>query len=450
MFVKAMDRASMLILSVALAATVAVLAVILWNGAFRSGLLQGMLGLTISGLVLIAVTLLISLAGTPALRRIVAGGFLILLLGLYALEWAVAMNEDRRTKTEVVRDLRAGRPEAVGSIPPMRLFTFDDRGQATYALESDGRPLLPLGGISSSLTAHCREFGRENTGWIVYESDEHGFNNPRNIWNSGFVEVMFLGDSMTHGNCVPRDKDIVSSVRGHFPRTLNVAMQGNGPLMELAALKEFGPAVRPKRVVWTFVAQNDITDIGRERNVPLLRAYLDGNTQGLSRRQTEIDAKLRVLHERKFLHSIGDERLLSGYKDFLLLRMTRTKMDFQVKPGVLPVIYDDETLALFEKVVLEARQTVESWGGEFYFAYLPSIREVVYRHDNALYLRRLVLAMVQRNGLRLIDVNLAFETAGNVVIMWQCRACHYSTLGFKIASDTILAALEGAPASPSK
>jgi hypothetical protein len=176
----------------------------------------------------------------------------------------------------------------------------------------------------------------------------------------------------------------------------------------------------------------------------LLRAYLDGDfSQRLMSRQPEIDAELRRLHEGQLVSALDDLPRLSSFRDTLLLRMIRTKMDLQVSPRVLPVIYSDELLGRFQKVLLTAKSITESWGGKFYFVYLPSIREVVYHHDDALHLRSRVLAMMRRDDVAVIDVNPAFEAANDVVALFQCRACHYTAVGHRLASETIAAALSG-------
>lgn len=53
-------------------------------------------------------------------------------------------------------------------------------------------------------------------------------------------------------------------------------------------------------------------------------------------------------------------RLIRTHINYLLKSKTQTK-----------VIITKETLSVFEEVLKEAKKTVSSWGGEFYFAYIP-------------------------------------------------------------------------------
>ena len=41
-------------------------------------------------------------------------------------------------------------------------------------------------------------------------------------------------------------------LRQRFPRTLSLSYGNDGPLMELVTLYEFGPRLKPKRVVWIY------------------------------------------------------------------------------------------------------------------------------------------------------------------------------------------------------
>src|SRR5262245_26182995 len=69
-------------------------------------------------------------------------------------------------------------------------------------------------------------------------------------------------------------------------RTLNLGIQGDGPLTMLATLREFGPILKPGIVLWCFFEGNDLGDLIVERQSPLLRRYLTfGFTQRLFERQ---------------------------------------------------------------------------------------------------------------------------------------------------------------------
>jgi hypothetical protein len=70
-----------------------------------------------------------------------------------------------------------------------------------------GERFFPLGQVADLPTIMCREGARP---FAEFEADERGFNNPKGIWGKP-VDVMFIGDSMTYGACLPNR--IISSLK---------------------------------------------------------------------------------------------------------------------------------------------------------------------------------------------------------------------------------------------
>ena len=191
---------------------------------------------------------------------------------------------DYRTTLQVVRDMRA---DGVPAVPALL---------ANYALDEHDDPdsVLPLAGISTATTVLCNESGQ----FAIFDSDEHGFNNPRGLPEQ--VDVVVVGDSFAQGQCVPPGDDVAGALRKRGYVAMNVGCGGNGPLLNLAALVEYALPRRPKVVIWGF-AGNDPRDMQAELLDPLLRRYRDdpGFSQGLAGRQAEIDAYWRGYLERK-------------------------------------------------------------------------------------------------------------------------------------------------------
>jgi hypothetical protein len=70
-------------------------------------------------------------------------------------------------------------------------------------------------------------------------------------------------------------------------------MVGNGPLVELATLREFLPPFRPKIVLWVYFEGNDYSELREERKSPLLMRHLSKEfNQSLITRQREVDQAL--------------------------------------------------------------------------------------------------------------------------------------------------------------
>src|SRR5262249_20271049 len=106
-------------------------------------------------------------------------------------------------------------------------------------------------------------------------------------------DVVVVGDSFVNGACVEPGEDIASHIRRRYRLTVGLGMGGNGPLIELASMREYVPALRPKLVLW-FYYDNDLDDLEKELRDPLLRQYLDPEyTQNLLTLQDEVDAFLR-------------------------------------------------------------------------------------------------------------------------------------------------------------
>src|SRR5690606_30451920 len=110
-----------------------------------------------------------------------------------------------------------------------------------------------------------------------------------------------LGDSYTHGVCVPTDKGFVATIRSQRPHTINLGVNGHGPLTSLATLKEYGESLKPKLVLWFYYEGNDLRDLdGWEKNSPLLKRYVESSfSQHLIEHQTEIDQLLKAYIDRE-------------------------------------------------------------------------------------------------------------------------------------------------------
>src|SRR5262245_62012251 len=225
---------------------------------YPSGLLREVL--VVGGLFLLGGGLLACLRSPVSFRVTLAMTLLSLVVGAYAAEaclralpgWRVrqaagrfGIPYDSRSKSEVVRDLRG---QGVGAYPAVY--------PAWEGLSSGNAALLPLGGIAGVTTVFCNEMGQ----FIVYESDEHGFHNPKGIWSSTAREVATLGDSFTQGACVPSEDNFPALVRRECPATLNLGMLGNGPHLMLAGLREYLVDLRPMVVLWVYTEANDLIE----------------------------------------------------------------------------------------------------------------------------------------------------------------------------------------------
>lgn len=347
---------------------------------------------------------------------------------------------DQRSVRDVVRDLRGEGRQAYPVLSGRTLLSAAPDGVLHSRIAIDGRETLPLGGISDVLTVYCNEGGT----YLIYPSDEHGFHNPTGLWSQPQLDVAAVGDSFTHGACVPSDRNMVAEIRGRFPSTLNLGMAGNGPLSELAAIKEYLPQRRPRVVLWFYYEGNDVSkDLFIEREAALLVAYLDRNfAQGLEPRQHAIDDALTTEVEKAYDNTPAKSPPASApdvkLRDVLLLRHLRDALGMAVGNADIP---------LFRHVMAEADRTVSSWGGRLYFIYLPGQARYLGLGGRIAQsgLRTRVLATVRDLGIPVIDIHETFSDSPAPSQLFQG---HFTPEGHHLAAEAILSRLNADGISP--
>ena len=107
------------------------------------------------------------------------------------------------------------------------------------------------------------------------------------------MDILLTGDSFTEGYSVNSYETISAVLRKSGFYAISVGKSGSGPLIELAALKEYAEHLKPKIVLWLYYI-NDLNELGLEIQSSLLRKYLneDNFSQNLISRQDEIDSVL--------------------------------------------------------------------------------------------------------------------------------------------------------------
>ena len=200
---------------------------------------------------------------------------------VYLLEiYLECFRRDFRTKVQVIADLRKAGIDAYPAVYPS-LFT------ASNGLITKGGAIFPLGGISHKTTV----LGKEGGSWSIYESDEHGFNNPKGLYKKKGADIVLIGDSFCEGYGVKPNENIAAVIRKSGPKVINFSKGGSGPLAELGRLKEYAEVIRPKIVLLGYFEGNDLYDLQEEMKSPLLMGYLndDDFNQNLISKQAEID-----------------------------------------------------------------------------------------------------------------------------------------------------------------
>ena len=343
---------------------------------------------------------------------------------------------DLRAITEVISDLRLEGKQAYPAIPPRSLLMH--REENTISILGD---LLPIAGVSLVTTVFCNESGE----WITYESDEHGFNNPRGIWGRNKVDVLAVGDSFTHGACVSNDSNFMALIRKKFPATLSIAQSSNGPLLMLASLREYLEVAKPATVLWFYFEENDIpTDLPGERRIALLRNYLKNDfSQRLASRQNEVDGRLmgwlkkNTEHRIDFVNPVIAPGQFGTFNltDFLLLRNLRNRLHVSIGPK-------PRDLKLFHNIMKIAQIEAEAADARLIVVYLPGERRFsspVGRMFQNLLRERVLFLLKSKLSIPVIDITPVFRAHPDPQSLF---IRHYTEEGNLLVAQHVLRELE--------
>ncbi len=353
---------------------------------------------------------------------------------------------DSRDQTEIITDLRK---QHVDAVPAVMLGPVLDARRPSSKESASDNELMPLGGLANTLTVLCNESGR----YVSYESDEHGFRNPRGIWSSGRADLAAVGESFAQGYCVPDGKSFVDLLRDGYPVTLNLGMSGQSSLLQLAAIKEYLAPHAPKTVLWFFSEGIDLPDLYDEVKHPLLMRYLEPTfTQHLITRQPEIEQQLR-----RFLESAEarkrEERIASAgshlfEKSLGFAKLWNLRETVDALYGTNPA--DEHGLSMvassehnpFSDALQQAQTITHNWGGTLYFVYLPSWKRYNNGEETCELERTKVLTLVKALGIPSIDVHESFNAHNDPLSLFPFRKFgHYNEQGNQVVADTVRKAL---------
>ena len=334
---------------------------------------------------------------------------------------------DKRSRIEVFNEKKKYDPDVVIGMPP--------------SLFNENKNLIPLSGISNSYTIFCNENGYFSN----YVSDRYGFNNPDEEWDKKNIDYVLLGDSFVQGACVNRPYDIASILRNKKYNVLNFGYATNGPLLQLASLKEFMPD-NVKNVLWFFYEGNDLNDLEREKKSNILINYFyDKNfSQNIKDKQDEVDSlsRTKFLEIEKFNKELALKNNKLKYKVLKFIRLDQTKELLFKKDNLKNIDSGinkgDFDYILFESILLEAKRITEISKSNFYFIYLPWY----YRYERGIeaYSYNKIKKIVIDNNINFIDIDtLVFQKEKFPLKYFPFRKFgHYNESGyFKVSNEII-------------
>ena len=239
-------------------------------------------------------------------------------------------------------------------------------------------------------------------------------------------------------------------IREERPKTLDLGSGGSGPLIQLAVMKEFLTGLRPQTVLWFYWEGNDLSDLDHEsREFPTLFSYLESDFhQNLADNQEAIDRALLKLTKGE-TDPLGGTFGLS-FRRVVTLANLRHRLVFAVN-GVKNCRRDqDATIELFDRIMRDGNDFINSIGCDLYLVYLPSwVRygdpgRSCYNNsgNDDRKKREQVLAIAEAAGLTTIDVADAFDAHPDPLSLFPFMLNnHFNGDGYKLVADTVLQAL---------
>jgi hypothetical protein len=363
---------------------------------------------------------------------------------------AAGLPYDTRGTLDVQDDLRGDGITAYPTISPRFLITHHVR------VHTPAGEVTPLGAIGNVTSIFCNESGQ----WVVYESDEHGYRNPRGLYQPG-ADAVLLGDSFTQGQCVADNDTFADRIRRVLPRTVNLGYSANGPLLALASFMEYAVPLRPRVVLWFFFEGNDINNLEIEKEDPVLTAYLDGHIQHLTQYQAEIDRDLTDFAEnarREAIANLADWQERQARREaevepppslrsnlvvrFALATELRRLVQHSITTAretpEATIVFDQE---LFRRMLSRVKETTESWGGTFQMVYLPEWKSVAAGTPQNPHYHR-VLEIAEEVGVPVIDVLSAFSAEPDPLDVFALhRPVHYAPRAHQLIADVVLKAI---------
>ena len=347
---------------------------------------------------------------------------------------------DKRTKIEIIEDFRKNGVDAYLQIFPEVLIN-DPLTQNGFKTKKGN--IFPLGAISNVTTILKNEHGFHP----IIENDEHGFNNPKGLYKEKEVNIVMTGDSFAEGNSVYADDNIQSILRKLGYKVLSIGMSGNGPLVELASIKEYAEFIKPKVLLW-FYFENDITEnLKNEKKSSFLMQYLNDEnfSQNLLTRQNEIDFVLKKYlnnHEIEYRKKQKKPRITFISQSIInLIKLYELRKRLNMSPTLSTVSFlphywiptPTTPKKDFKKILEKAKKLVSSWGGEMYFVEIPW--RTSFKNPTRHPLSEFVIESAHELEIPVID--LYTELSSNHPDPFFLYADHFTVEGYKLVAKII-------------
>ena len=315
----------------------------------------------------------------------------------------------------------------------------------TTFLNEKNTEIFPMAGLPNALTINCNELGF----WSRYNSDKFGFNNPNDEWEKKIYKYLLIGDSYLHGDCVNFPDDIGSQLRTNLQKNLseqdkgvlNLAYQGNGPLIQNAVLREYFPDEKVENILIFFANANDIQDFFNEIKHPILRRYLDDKnfSQNLKMKPTLIKKILKEKFQKE-VERETDDRLIRFNEISLKRMLTFSNLKHRLIWQFGIVLFDEKHHVSFEinnkdlliKNFIQIKEFSEMVGSNLYFVFIPSYPVIDEGSE--------ILNLIKELNIPIINLKKeVFDKHPDKLSLFPFRAPgHYTPEGYKLITEKII------------
>ena len=318
-----------------------------------------------------------------------------------------------------------------------------------FSYEDD--KIFSLSGLQNSKILMCNESGY----WAKYYSDRYGFNNPDNVWERKNIDIVFIGDSFTKGECVNQGNEITSQLRKlQNLNIINLGWQGTGPLRQFATYREFIKDKQTKYIFWVYFEENDLDDLLQERNNKILMEYF--NNASFNQNLMSADIKKKVFnlilnkHDEfmKKEFEINDNiKRYTNLINYIKLYKTRQiilgnlhKKFFENKNNLLIKNYKDENLDFYFKLFDKFSDEL-SKKTKIVLVYLPKEKYgFTSGFDRSSKIKRTILSELEKRNIDIIDIDTKikdnFFNPGDLYPK-QHVGMHFNEKGYKFVAEKI-------------
>jgi hypothetical protein len=333
---------------------------------------------------------------------------------------------DARTISEVVDHLRS---KGVDALPG----TSREWPRRQPVRERLPGTIYPLSNASNASIVECNERGE----YMVYRSDEFGFNNPPGLIASGQIDLAVVGESYALGHCLPAEQSLVGLLRKSWPRTGNFALGGSRALSTLASFREYVEPLRPPVILWTVYPY--YVEDGGERQDATLRRYLDPDfSQNLFSRQAEVD---RIWREISIdLQARADRAIFHGAQNVWgqLARAASLPLLREQATSLMWGALGNPDTENFARSLRLAKKASDGWGGRLVVVILPIFSEVVANRLPAALSHDRLAQTVRAEGIEVVDAAELFMKQPDPASLYTMRMNnHPNARGYALLEEHV-------------